>query len=78
MKTLKDILSFNYIKIIGDNNINVTEIAFDSRQVTKGSMFIAISGTQVDGHKYIAKSIELGASSVVCEILPEIINPNIS
>ena len=35
-------------------------------------MFIAIKGTQVDGHDYIAKAIELGANVIVCENLPEI------
>lgn len=48
----------------------VTSIEFDSRKVTKGSLFVAIKGVLTDGHQYIAKAVELGASVVVCEELP--------
>ncbi|MCF0212057.1 MAG: UDP-N-acetylmuramoyl-L-alanyl-D-glutamate--2,6-diaminopimelate ligase, partial [Bacteroidales bacterium] len=48
----------------------VEALAFDSRQVKPGTLFVAQRGTQTDGHNYIAKAIELGATAVVCETLP--------
>lgn len=71
MKTLEQILSANYaLEVIGNLNVVVNDITFDSRQVTKGSCFVAVKGTQSDGHSYIDKAVELGASSIVCETLP--------
>ena len=49
----------------------IEKICFDSREVEKFSLFVAVTGTQVDGHKYIDKAIEDGAVSIVCEVLPE-------
>ncbi|REK69463.1 UDP-N-acetylmuramoyl-L-alanyl-D-glutamate--2,6-diaminopimelate ligase [Paenibacillus paeoniae] len=51
----------------GDLNIDITDIAFDSREVTKGSLFVAVTGFTQDGHHYIQKAIELGAVAVVVE-----------
>lgn len=48
----------------------VPKIAFDSREVTKGSLFVAVQGTQVDGHRFIAQAIRSGAEIIVCEKLP--------
>lgn len=50
---------------------DVTTLAFDSRNVEVGSAFIAVSGTQVDGHDYIPQAIEKGAVAIICEQLPE-------
>ncbi len=58
------------IKIVGDTEIEITGIEIDSRLIKSGNMFIAMRGTQVDGHTYIAKAIELGARAIVCEELP--------
>lgn len=58
------------IKIVGDTEIEITGIEIDSRLIKNGNMFIAMRGTQVDGHTYIAKAIELGAKAIVCEELP--------
>lgn len=57
-------------KIVGDTEIEVTGIEIDSRVIKSGNMFVAMRGTQVDGHTYIAKAIELGAKSIVCEEMP--------
>lgn len=54
----------------GPGDVGIGNICFDSRQVKAGSLFIAIKGTVSDGHAYIAKAVELGASAVVCEALP--------
>ena len=64
--------------ILPKNEVDVTGINIDSRQVKEGDMFIAMRGTQVDGHKYISTAEEQGAVAIVCETLPERINPNVA
>ncbi len=49
----------------------VTDVTIDSRQVTPGALFAAIRGTQVDGHTYIDKAIANGATTILCETLPD-------
>ena len=74
MKSLKDILAgIEILESTGDLAIQINGIQFDSRKVKPGDLFVAVKGTHVDGHQFIAKAIELGASAVVCEILPETI-----
>jgi UDP-N-acetylmuramoyl-L-alanyl-D-glutamate--2,6-diaminopimelate ligase len=48
----------------------VSCVVFDSRKAVPGCLFVAVKGTQVDGHDYIAKAIALGATAVVVEDLP--------
>ena len=64
--------------IIGNACIEIAKLEIDSRKVEKGTAFIAMRGTQVDGHDYIARAIELGASAVVCEKLPETLSENVT
>ncbi len=59
------------LRIIGDEQIDITGINIDSRKIEKGHLFVAIKGTQTDGHKFIPKALELGASAVLCEDLPD-------
>ena len=59
------------LTIAGDVEVEITGVKIDSRQVSAGSLFVAVKGTQVDGHQFIAKAVELGASAVLCEDLPE-------
>ncbi len=78
-KYIKDLLkTIDIIKNIGDLNIEINELHFDSRKVKEGDFFIAQVGTQFDGHNFIDKSIELGAKAILCEHLPENIVPNIT
>jgi len=56
--------------VIGNTDVEVCGIKIDSRQVAPGYLFVAIKGTQTDGHQYIPKAIELGAVAVLCEDLP--------
>lgn len=71
MKLLKDVIyGVRIEEIVGSTNIAVEHVAYDSRKVGKFTMFIALKGTQVDGHQFIDKAIELGAVSIVCEQLP--------
>jgi len=50
---------------IGDTEISVTSIQFDSRKIESGSVFVATRGTATDGHDYIAMAIEKGATDNV-------------
>ena len=59
------------IAIIGNEDIDITGVHIDSRRISDGHLFIAIKGTQTDGHKYIGKAIDLGAQAVLCEEMPE-------
>jgi len=65
-------------KTIGDIEINIDNIQFDSRKVEKGCVFVATRGTASDGHQYISMSIEKGAVAVVCEEIPAEIHPDIT
>lgn len=71
MKNLRDIL--RGIKIHesqGDINQDISKIVFDSRKVEPNCLFVAVRGTQVDGHSFIPKAISGGASAIVCEEIP--------
>ncbi|MBK9417743.1 MAG: UDP-N-acetylmuramoyl-L-alanyl-D-glutamate--2,6-diaminopimelate ligase [Flavobacteriales bacterium] len=71
MKLLKDILyKVRIEQVVGSTNTAIEHIVFDSRKVTAFSAFVATRGTQVDGHAYIAKAVELGALAIICEELP--------
>ncbi|MFC2100194.1 UDP-N-acetylmuramoyl-L-alanyl-D-glutamate--2,6-diaminopimelate ligase [Bacteroidota bacterium] len=79
MKNLRDILyKTGIIKVIGPTHIAISSICFDSREVESKSLFIAIKGTQSDGHHYIEKAIENGAVAIVCEYLPVKPDPSIT
>ncbi|MDF2156843.1 UDP-N-acetylmuramoyl-L-alanyl-D-glutamate--2,6-diaminopimelate ligase [Algoriphagus sp. CAU 1675] len=72
MKVLKDILyKVSLTSTTGDMEVGLKDIVFDSRKVQGGSVFVAISGTQVDGHEYIESAINKGAVAIVAERLPE-------
>ena len=58
-------------QIVGSIDKEVAGIEIDSRRIQQGGAFVAMRGTQVDGHTFIGKAIELGATVVVCEKLPE-------
>lgn len=74
MRNLKDILyGVAIIEVIGDTNLSIKGLSFDSRKIEEGYCYIAQEGTQVDGHAFIESAIKLGAIAVVCEKLPTII-----
>jgi len=64
--------------VVGSTNVEVNELHFDSRAIKVNDVFIAIKGTQVDGHKYINIAIKQGAIAIICESLPEQIVDNIT
>jgi UDP-N-acetylmuramoyl-L-alanyl-D-glutamate--2,6-diaminopimelate ligase len=68
MILLKDILyKVSLQSTSGDMNIPISEVQFDSRKIEKGDLFVAIKGTQVDGHKFIQNAIDKGAVAIVCQ-----------
>jgi UDP-N-acetylmuramoyl-L-alanyl-D-glutamate--2,6-diaminopimelate ligase len=70
--------TIDIIKTIGNTDVEIANVQFDSRKVTEGSLFIATRGTATDGHQYISKAIELGAIAVVCEEMPDTLNDKIT
>ena len=66
------------IKLIGNDDVEITGVNIDSRRIKTGHLFVAMKGTQVDGHQFIGKAIELGAISVLCEDLPEVLQEGIT
>ncbi len=79
MAELKDLLYKVHItSTSGDMNVEVKGICFDSRKVKPGFLFVAVTGTQADGHLFIGKAVDLGAVAVVAEKLPEIISDKAS
>lgn len=72
MKSVKDILYKVAVEAVkGTTEKEVAAIAFDSRAVKANTLFVAQRGTMVDGHLFIAKAIEQGATVIVCETLPD-------
>ena len=58
------------ITIVGNAEVDITGVNIDSRKIEKGHLFVAIKGTQTDGHRFIPKALELGAIAVLCEDMP--------
>ena len=71
MKKLKDILYKVPIEAVyGSTNMNISQVIFDSRKVGKDDLFVAQKGVTLDGHQFISKAIQQGASGIICEDLP--------
>ena len=76
---LKEILTnVEVLNVLGDTDIEVTGVNIDSRRIEAGHLFVAIPGTQTDGHKFIPKAIELGAVAVLCEYFPNKREPGVT
>lgn len=79
MKLLKDILyQAGLLEVAGSTNVAIEHVAFDSRNVRPFTLFVAVPGTQVDGHKFIDQAISKGAVAIVCEEFPELIQKGIT
>ncbi len=79
MKLLKDIIyGASIADVVGSTDVVVTDVAYDSRNVVAGSLFVAVNGAQVDGHNYIQAAIDAGATSVVCEFIPTVRVANVA
>lgn len=79
MALLKDILyNVSLHSVSGDMETDVVNIAFDSRKVELGTAFVAIRGTQVDGHEYVDAALKAGAKAIVCEQLPKAMRSDVA
>jgi len=79
MAVLENILKkVPVIRLIGPHDVAVQGLTFDSRQVATDTAFFAIKGAQADGHEFIAKAEEKGASVIVCEVLPQELAPQVT
>lgn len=70
MKLNKLVSGLDIIEVKGDMEREISGVQIDSRQVDKNYLFVAVRGTAADGHNYIGKAIEKGASAVLCEEIP--------
>ena len=69
---LSDILNgADVLDILGNKEIEISEIVCDSRKAVKNSLYIAMKGVAIDGHQFIASAVENGAKTIVCENYPE-------
>ncbi len=71
MKLIDILSNIQPVDIVGTTDVEITGINIDSRRIEKGHLFVAIKGTQTDGHAFIAKALEQGAVAVLCETIPE-------
>ena len=79
MMKLEEILGgINVAEIKGNISKEISGLEIDSRKIESGHMFVAVKGTQTDGHAYIGKAIEKGASVIVCETYPDNLNSDIT
>jgi len=79
MKLLRELLyGCNVDSVIGNTKVSISNIHFNSNDVEKDSLFVAIKGVRHNGHNFILKSIVCGAVAVICETLPKDIHPDIT
>lgn len=79
MKELKDILYGVSLKqVSGTTDKEIQAVCFDSRKAAPGVLFVAVKGTESDGHAFIDKAIDLGASAILCEKFPAVFRENVS
>jgi len=71
MKLSELIKRIKPVCVIGSTDVDITGINIDSRRIAVGHIFVAMKGTQVDGHKFIGKAVELGAKAILLEDMPE-------
>lgn len=66
------------VTITGPTDVSIHSLILDSRKVLPGTLFVALRGTQTDGHQYIETAVNSGATAILCEELPAIINPDVT
>ena len=66
------------VRIEGRTDREITGVCIDSRRVADGHLFVAMRGTQSDGHRFIDKAVAGGAAAVVCEDMPAALSPDVT
>ena len=71
MKKLSDIVyKVHTVALVGNTDIDITDVQIDSRKVQPGSLFIAVKGFASDGHRFIDTAIQKGAVAIICDQMP--------
>ncbi|MEN8203588.1 MAG: UDP-N-acetylmuramoyl-L-alanyl-D-glutamate--2,6-diaminopimelate ligase [Bacteroidota bacterium] len=78
MKLEKIIEGLEIISVTGNTDLDIGRITFDSRDVKEGDLFVAVPGTQVDGHSFINKALASGAHVVVSQEVPGDVDPSVT
>lgn len=78
MKLYTIIEKLNPTKVAGSTDKEIAGICIDSRQAVSDFLFVAMRGTQVDGHQFIPKAIETGATAILCETLPDSLSESVT
>ena len=78
MKLNELLKNVEVLNILGNAEVEISGINIDSRRIEAGHLFVAIPGTQTDGHKFIPKAIEQGAVAILCEFFPNRREPGIT
>ena len=79
MKKLSQLLtSVNPLQVVGNNDIDITDVINDSRQAREGVLFVAVKGVAVDSHRFIGDVVAAGARAIVCEDMPQTMNPSVT
>src|ERR1700679_3064000 len=65
------------LEFTGPNDPEIREVHFDSRKVRSGDLFLAVPGTQIDGHTFLPRVIENGVFSIICERVPDNRKPEV-
>jgi UDP-N-acetylmuramoyl-L-alanyl-D-glutamate--2,6-diaminopimelate ligase len=64
-------------EIIGNTDVLINDVCFNSGEVIQNSLFVAVKGTRTDAHQFIPQAIQKGAVAIICEDIPELISDNI-
>jgi UDP-N-acetylmuramoyl-L-alanyl-D-glutamate--2,6-diaminopimelate ligase len=72
------IIDIPVLYTLGNIDIEVSGLTSDSRAISNGSVFVAIKGTQTDGHQYIKKAIASGATAIICQSIPSETQTNVT
>ena len=79
MKVLSQLLaSIQPIRVVGNTDIEITDVICDSRKAAPGVLFVAVKGVAVDAHRFIGDVVDKGASAIVCQELPETLKPEVT
>ena len=79
MKKLSQLLSsIQPLQVVGDTDVDITDLINDSRQAREGVMFVALKGVAVDSHRFIPDVVAAGARAIVCEDMPATLNDQVT
>ncbi|MBN1596742.1 MAG: UDP-N-acetylmuramoyl-L-alanyl-D-glutamate--2,6-diaminopimelate ligase [Bacteroidales bacterium] len=78
LKKLEHIIKGIDCRVYGQTDVEVNGVVFDSRKIARGNVFVAVRGTQVDGHNYLSEAASKGAVGIICEHFPEDLDDAIS